>query len=114
MRALRRFLAMLLTAALLFSAPAAAFAEDGQPFAMTVVVDGNATPVRALQAVRHAVTVDTPGAFVWAGALLCALLLICAAAAVSAGCDVIVTRNAGHFTGSPVPAVSPEDFVAER
>ena len=49
MRALRRFLAMLLTAALLFSAPAAAFAEDGQPFAMTVVVDGNATPVRALQ-----------------------------------------------------------------
>ena len=37
-----------------------------------------------------------------------------AAAAVSAGCDVIVTRNAGHFTGSPVPAVSPEEFVAER
>lgn len=32
--------------------------------------------MRALQAVRHAVTVDTPGAFVWAGALLCALLML--------------------------------------
>ena len=33
------------------------------------------------------------------------------AAAVSAGCDVIVTRNGADFAGSPVTAVSPEDFV---
>ena len=33
-----------------------------------------------------------------------------AAAAVSAGCDVVVTRNATHFSGSPVPAFSPEEF----
>lgn len=32
------------------------------------------------------------------------------AAAVSAGCDVIVTRNGADFVGSPAPAVSPEDF----
>ena len=35
-----------------------------------------------------------------------------AAAAVSAGCGAIVTRNAVHFSGSPVPAVSPEEFIA--
>lgn len=35
-----------------------------------------------------------------------------AAAAVSAGCDVIVTRNAAHFEGSPVPAATPEEFVS--
>lgn len=33
------------------------------------------------------------------------------AAAVSAGCDVIVTRNCADFVGSPVTAVSPEGFV---
>lgn len=32
------------------------------------------------------------------------------AAAVSAGCEVIVTRNGADFAGSPVPAVSPEVF----
>ena len=35
-----------------------------------------------------------------------------AAAAVSAGCEVIVTRNASHFADSPIPALSPEDFTA--
>lgn len=34
------------------------------------------------------------------------------AAAESAGCDVIVTRNSAHFAGSPVPAVSPEGFLS--
>ena len=36
---------------------------------------------------------------------------IVAAAAASSGCDCIVTRNAGHFRGSPVDAVSPEEFA---
>ncbi len=38
------------------------------------------SPLRALQAVRRAVTVDTAGAVIWLGAVLCALLalLICA------------------------------------
>lgn len=35
-----------------------------------------------------------------------------AAAAESSGCDVIVTRNEAHFSGSPIPAVSPEVFTA--
>ncbi len=34
-----------------------------------------------------------------------------AAAALSAGCGIIVTRNANHFSGSPVPAVSPSEFL---
>ncbi len=34
------------------------------------------------------------------------------AAATSAGCGVIVTRNCAHFDGSPVPAVTPEAFLA--
>ena len=36
-----------------------------------------------------------------------------AAAAVSAGCEVIVTRNVSHFADSPIPALSPEDFTAD-
>ena len=35
------------------------------------------------------------------------------AAAVSAGCDCIITRNAKDFAGSPVRAVSPTDFLKE-
>lgn len=35
-----------------------------------------------------------------------------AAAAASADCCAIVTRNTTDFTGSPVPAISPEDFIA--
>ncbi len=34
------------------------------------------------------------------------------AAAASAGCGVIVTRNCAHFDGSPVPAVTPEGFLS--
>lgn len=26
-------------------------------------------------------------------------------------CDYIVTRNTGHFAGSPVPAITPADFL---
>ena len=37
-----------------------------------------------------------------------------AAAAVSAGCDCIITRNAKDFVASPVRAVSPTDFLKER
>ena len=37
-----------------------------------------------------------------------------AAAAASAGCDVIVTRNASHFASSPVPAIAPDEFNAMR
>ena len=37
-----------------------------------------------------------------------------AAAAVSAGCDVIVTRNAAHFASSPVLAIAPDEFNAMR
>ena len=33
------------------------------------------------------------------------------AAAVSAGCDFIVTRNGADFADSPTPAVSPEEFL---
>ncbi len=35
-----------------------------------------------------------------------------AAAAESAGCEVIVTRNGTHFSGSPVLAVSPSEFLS--
>jgi predicted nucleic acid-binding protein len=34
-----------------------------------------------------------------------------ASAAEAAGCEIIVTRNLADFTGSPVPAVSPEEFL---
>ncbi len=36
------------------------------------------------------------------------------AAAASAGCDVIVTRNASHFASSSVPAIAPDEFNAMR
>lgn len=36
-----------------------------------------------------------------------------ASAAEAAACDRIVTRNVGDFSGSPVPAVTPEEFLAE-
>ena len=35
-----------------------------------------------------------------------------ASAAVSAGCERIVTRNVADFAASPVKAVSPADFIA--
>jgi predicted nucleic acid-binding protein len=34
-----------------------------------------------------------------------------ASAAEAAGCEIIVTRNLADFTASPVPAVSPEEFL---
>ena len=49
MRAARGLLALLLAISLLLALPAAASADEPQPFAMTVVVGENATPVRALQ-----------------------------------------------------------------
>ena len=49
MKTLRTILCLLLTAALLLALPLAASADDGQPFALTVVVAGNEMPVRALQ-----------------------------------------------------------------
>jgi predicted nucleic acid-binding protein len=36
-----------------------------------------------------------------------------ASAAEAAACDRIVTRNVVDFSGSPVPAVTPEEFLAE-
>ncbi|MHB0979276.1 MAG: PIN domain-containing protein [Thermoleophilia bacterium] len=36
---------------------------------------------------------------------------VVAAAAESAGCAYIVTRNVRDFTGSPVPAVTPEEYL---
>lgn len=36
---------------------------------------------------------------------------VVAATADSCGCDYIVTRNAPDFTGSPVPAITPADFL---
>lgn len=36
-----------------------------------------------------------------------------AAAALAFGASSIVTRNARHYRRSPVPAISPADFVAE-
>ena len=37
-----------------------------------------------------------------------------AAAAVSAGCDCIITRNIKDFAESPVRAISPTDFLEEK
>ena len=36
---------------------------------------------------------------------------VVAATADSCGCDYIVTRNAPDFAGSPVPAITPTDFL---
>ena len=36
---------------------------------------------------------------------------VVAAAAESSGCQQIVTRNVGDFEGSPVPAVTPEEYL---
>jgi predicted nucleic acid-binding protein len=36
---------------------------------------------------------------------------VVAATAESCGCDYIVTRNVPHFAGSPVPAITPADFL---
>ena len=35
------------------------------------------------------------------------------AAAVQCGADVIVTRNTNDFAASPIPALTPEDFLAQ-
>lgn len=37
-----------------------------------------------------------------------------AAFAVACGADVIITRNVTDFTGSPVPAMTPKDFLARQ
>lgn len=39
---------------------------------------------------------------------------VVAAAAESAGCKAIVTRNAKDFRGSPVPAMPPEELVIDE
>ena len=36
---------------------------------------------------------------------------VVAAAAEAAGCDHVVTRNVADFAGSPVPAITPADFL---
>ncbi len=46
---MRKLLALLLCLALLLALPVPAFADDGEPFALTVTVGDKATPVRALQ-----------------------------------------------------------------
>ena len=38
---------------------------------------------------------------------------VVASAAEAAGCERIVTRNVADFPGSPVPAVTPEELLAE-
>lgn len=38
---------------------------------------------------------------------------VVAAAAESAGCQTIVTRNVRDFDGSPVPALTPEEYLIE-
>ncbi len=38
---------------------------------------------------------------------------VVAAAAESAGCARIVTRNVGDFRGSPVPALTPEEYLLD-
>jgi predicted nucleic acid-binding protein len=35
------------------------------------------------------------------------------AAAVASGLDAIVTRNGGHFAGSPLPILTPAEFLAQ-
>jgi len=34
-----------------------------------------------------------------------------ASAAEASGCEVIITRNVADFGGSPVPAITPEEFL---
>lgn len=36
---------------------------------------------------------------------------VVAASAEAAGCDYVVSRNVPDFAGSPVPAVTPADFL---
>ena len=36
---------------------------------------------------------------------------VIASAAASHGCDFVITRNVPHFVGSPVPAITPTDFL---
>jgi len=38
---------------------------------------------------------------------------VVAAAAESSGCEVIVTRNVRDFRDSPVPAVTPEEYLSD-
>ena len=38
---------------------------------------------------------------------------VVAAAAEAAGCEVIVTRNVREFSGSPVPAFTPEEYLLD-
>jgi predicted nucleic acid-binding protein len=35
---------------------------------------------------------------------------VVASAAETSGCEVIVTRNIADFEGSPIPAITPEEF----
>ena len=37
-----------------------------------------------------------------------------AAAAVACGAQVVITRNVRDFKGSPVPAMTPEDFIRQH
>ena len=37
---------------------------------------------------------------------------VCAAAAAASGCEVIVSRNAANFRGSPVPVIDPRTALA--
>lgn len=38
---------------------------------------------------------------------------VVAAAAESAGCQIIVTRNVGDFGGSPVPTLTPDEYLVD-
>jgi len=38
---------------------------------------------------------------------------VVAAAAESSGCEVVVTRNVRDFRDSPVPAVTPEEYLSD-
>lgn len=38
---------------------------------------------------------------------------VVAACALRAKCDLIITRNLGDFKGSPIPALTPDEFLAE-
>ena len=49
MKSLRLILCLVLSAALLFSLPVSARADDSEPFALTVIVGEQQMPVRALQ-----------------------------------------------------------------
>jgi predicted nucleic acid-binding protein len=39
---------------------------------------------------------------------------VVASAAASAGCELIITRNVRDFSNSPVPALTPEEYLVER